>query len=310
MPVLRMALLPGRGVDIGKITEGKAKLRWLAATSTNYDTEITLAAYGYSTTNVGQLLPLPLPFVTFHPAAAALGVPLLCRGISFNQDAAIPRKWVIEADYSSEPLKSSEEDQASNPLQRPPVIKWSSQQYRLAIDRDVNGQAVINSAGDYFDPPVEVERSRWVATVEKNVTQVPPQIIEYTDAINSGGFSISGAGVGARVAKLMDIGISERKSEQVGNQTINYYTFSYSLELRPETWKLKVLDQGYRYKTGNSIRQIIDDSNPPRPVTSPRLLSGGGSVLSNPSPSNAVFREFDAYVAKDFSILPGLNEIG
>lgn len=302
MPITRFGLLPGRSLDFGKITECKSVLQWLGVSNSNQDTDQIVYQQA-----VGAPWSLPIiPYVSFNPFVTF--PPQLCRGISVKQDSSAPRKWVLEANYSSEPLKGSDEQQAENPLDRPPAIKWSSKSYQLAIAYDRNGKAILNSAGDFFDPPVEVERSHWTVSISKNVLAVPQSILEYANATNQSAFAIQGVGIAAECAKLMDIGLSERQSEGEGQNKVSFYTFDYTMELRAETWKLKTLDQGVRYKDGSDIKQILDDHSPPRPVTSPKCLDGAGGILANPTPQNAKFLEFDVEDVKDFTILPGLLE--
>lgn len=294
MSVIKMGLVSGRGVDLGKITEGKGKAQWLAVTNSNFDNESTILAYGYA----NEIL--PVPYVSTHPIYPVM----LCRGIRVYQDRQAPRKWEIDATYSSQPLTGPEKDQTVNPVNRPAKIKWRTQAYRKAVDKDINGRAIVNSAGDYFDPPPEADRSHWVAMIRKNVTAVPAAILGYDNPVNSKGFTIQGLTVAPKVAKLLDIEISDLQVEG----EYEFYTFDYALEFRPAGWNLKPLDQGYRYKSGSDRKNILDNSTPPRPVTSPRLLDGAGNVLANPTTSNAVFLDYEIDDAKDFSILPGLDE--
>lgn len=299
MSVIKMGLVSGRGVELGKITEGKAKLRWIASTNSNSDNEVIVATYGYGN-NI-----LPIPYFSHHPTQSIM----LCRTIRFDQDSSAPRHWDIEATYSSEPLTQAEqeEEQKKNPVDRPAKIKWRTNSYRKPVIKDRNGKAVLNSAWDYFDPPPEIDASRWTATITKNVKAVPNYILEYTDAINSNGFQIQGIAVGSEVAKIMELDISDEQTEG----DFSFFVFTYTLEFRPETWVLAELDQGLRKLSGGGSQQIaiLDDATPPRPVTSPKLLNGSGATLTNPSPNNAVYREFDVYEPKDFTILPGIKEL-
>jgi len=295
MSVIKFGLRSGTDYEVGKITEHKGKLTWLAVTDNNLDTEQTVAQYGYS----HSLLPIPY-LTTFRNDPLAL-----CRGVSFTQDPQAPRKWTIVAIFSSAPLKQADQTQAEDPLSRPAKAKWRSQQYRKAIDADRDGNAIVNSAGDYFDPPVEIDQSHWTVTVTKNVSSVPTFILGYTDGLNADGFAIQGVSIGAGVAKLMDLDVSELQIEG----EVAFYIFTYTMELRPETWQLSVLDQGFRYVSGDDVKLILDDSTPPRAVTSPKLLDGEGAVLSDPSPSTAVFLDFDVYPEVDYSVLPGITEI-
>lgn len=296
MSVIKMGLKAGRNASFGKITENKSKLVWLAVTDSITDDENIVGLHGWSNDI------LPVPFVDAHP----LYETQLCREVSFSQDSSAPCKWDIEATYSSELLKQADQTNVTDPSERPAKIKWKAQQYRRAISEDLDGNAIVNSAGDYFDPPPEIDSSHWVATIEKNVPAVPTFILSYTDAVNSDSFTIQGMTVNEKVAKIVDIDISDRQTEG----DFNFYVFTYSLEFRPETWRLKVLDQGFRYDDAGDIKQITDSSTPPRPITSPKLLDGSGGILANPSPGNAEFITFDVYNAVDFGgTLPGLSDL-
>lgn len=300
MPITRFGLLSGRGLDLGKITECKSKLRWLGVSNSRTDTDQIVYQQAVS---YPYLLPI-IPYASFNPYVTL--VPQLCRSVTVDQDSGAPLKWIIEATYSSEPLNQSDEQQAQNPLDRPPLVKWSSTTYQLALAEDRNGEAIVNSAGDYFDPPVEASRSHWTVTIEKNVTGVPAFILGYADAVNESAIQIQGISVSPECAKLMDVSLSERKSEGEGDQRVNFYTFGYTMELRAETWQLKVLDQGLRYVDDDEIKQILDERS--KPISSPRLLDGEGGILEDPTPGNAEWLYFDIYEKRDFSVLPGLLE--
>jgi hypothetical protein len=241
---------------------------------------------------------LPLPYVSFHPVL----VGHLCRSIKVTQDNGAPRQWTIEAEYSSKPTKEDESEE--NPLNRPARIRWRTSNYQKAIWQDINSKAILNSAGDYFDPPVEVDRAYWTVSVSKNVADVPVWILDYENGVNNAAITIGGVVIGQHEAKLSDIEISELKIEG----DYQYFEFSYTLERRREKWiPFKVLDQGLRFKSGSDRKHIMDQSTPPRPVSSPRLLDGSGAVLSNPTPDNAVYRDFTVYYARNFSVLPGVT---
>jgi hypothetical protein len=282
--------LSGRSGEIGTITEGRSSRSWLVKSTSRYDDESIVLPYGIYN---GYF---PIPYTDFHPTIPLL----LCRKLRWKQEKESPLHSVVTADYSSEPLNQSQKDQEESPLARRAKIRWNTAKYQKAIDQDNANQATVNSAGDYFDPPPTVDRSRWTATVVKNLASVPSWIIDYTDAVNASPFTFDSLSVGARVAKIMSIEISDTQTQN----DIDFYIFTYTLEFRPETWALKVLDQGFRYKSGSNRKQIMTEDTPPRPVTSPRLLDGSGAVLANPTTSNAVYKTFYVYNEKDFGVLP------
>jgi len=300
MAVIKMGLRPGQELEYQRPRDSTSSLTWLAVTNNNLDTSQTVYQYGL---DIGLL---PLPYISPHPFLTGH----LCRSVRVRQDTGAPRSWTIEASYSSAPIEDGEAEE--NPLNRPAKVQWRTNQYKQAIDRDVTGKAILNSAGDYFDPPIEVDRSRWTASVAKNVATVPTYLLDYADAVNNNSFSVGGIPVEQYTAKVQDISVSELKIEK----EYLYYEFSYTLEFRPEKWQpFKVLDQGMRRKVTKTVNNeskthlehITDLSKTPRPVSSPVLLNGAGDVLMNPGPNNAVFRDFTVYYARSFSVLPGLS---
>src|SRR5690242_11374603 len=99
MSVIKFGLRSGSDYEVGKITEHKGKLTWLAVTNNNLDTEQVVAEYGYAH-NI-----LPIPYRDAHRSDPLA----LCRGVSYSQDPAAPRKWTITATYSSAPLKQADQ---------------------------------------------------------------------------------------------------------------------------------------------------------------------------------------------------------
>ena len=300
MAVIKMGRVSGAELDYSRPYDSTSRLQWIAVTNNNADSEATVYQYGLDNGI------LPLPYVSPHPTLTGH----YCRSVKVRQASGAPRQWTIDAEYSSAPTRDG--DNEENPLLRPAKITWRTNQYRQAIDKDITGKAILNSAGDYFDPPIEVDRSRWTASVSKNVATVPSYLLDYADAINNNSFSISGLSVEQYTAKVQDISISELKIEG----DVLYYEFSYSLEFRREKWQpFSILDQGLREKTETTeagqtvkgLRQIMDKGKPPRPVSSPVLLDGAGKVLADPTPQRAKFIDFTVYYARSFSVLPGLN---
>lgn len=205
--------------------------------------------------------------------------------------------WRVTAEYSSEM------ELAENPTNDPALIRWDSEQFQKPAIFDYNGEAIVNSAGDPFDPPNMMDDSRRVVTVTKNLASVPAWILTYQDAINSGPFTIDGVSVATGLAKMQRVAVSER---QTRNGT-SFRTVDFTIHLQKNGWKLEPLDAGFREReaTGTppelkNIKNPNDDELPGAPVP----LDGSGRQLADPTPANCVFLDFDVYEPKDFSILP------
>lgn len=291
MAVVRIGPLTGNEMDLGQLTDSRATRRWLAVTNSRYTGEAEIFQWG-----IGAGI-LPIPYETRLASNQAL----LCRRLRAKQESS-PLHWIVEAEYSSEPLTQS--DSELPPTQRRAKIRWTTSRGMEAISRDINGKAVLNSAGDYFDPPVEVVRSFWEVSVTKNVAAVPSYILEYADGINQSSWTIQGRVFQPQTALITAIDIGEEQEETIDNVTYTYYEFSYTVTHNRRTWKLKVLDQGFRYRSGTGRKNIQTNDSQPRDITSPALLDGSGQVLSNPTPETAKYQEFDGYIAVDFSALP------
>jgi hypothetical protein len=287
-----MGRVSGDELDAGKAIDSSSRLRWVAVTNSNFDTSATVYQYGIDNGI------LPIAYVSYHPVLNGHS----CRNVRVRQQAGEPRHWQIEAEYSTAPIDQDEQEE--NPLNRPVKRKWTTNKYRQAIDKDINGQAILNSAGDPYDPPLEVDRSHWTCSFVANVADVPAYILDYEDAINNASIMIGGIPAAQYTAKIDEIDISELKIEG----DYEYYEFGFTLEFRREKWNpVKVLDQGMRYKSGSDRKQIMDNSTPARPVSSAKLLDGAGAVLANPSVSTAVYNSHTCYYAKPFNVLPGVT---
>lgn len=304
MAVIYMLPIGERQGMFGLITTWSAERRWLALCDTRFAEEWQILEFGWAE----GVLPVPYRNVLGSQPL------LLCRSVGAKQQKDSPQHWIVTATYSSEPLtqQQREAQQFENPLDRPAKVRWNTAKYNKPVFIDNDGNNLVNSAGEFFDPPAEVDRSRWTATVTKNVEGIPFYIIEFTDAINDADFTIQGVPVAHRCAKIMSIEISEEQTAQINEtDTIEYFVFSYTMEFRPETWVLYLQDQGYRQiSTTDDTKRIPikDDGTPPKDVTKPWPLDGMGGKLADPSPTNTKLISFNVYTEQSFLVLPGIDE--
>jgi hypothetical protein len=195
-----------------------------------------------------------------------------------------------------------------NPLLQPPKIRWSSSLVTQPVVRDLTGKACLNSAGDYFDPPLEADFPRWTATIQFNTDFVPTWILSYSGAINSSPISIDGVAVDALHARIVSLEIGEVQEEN----EVSFRQVTVGIECRrvgDQVFDLQPLDQGFREKVEDELKDIlIEDAegNLQRP-TAPVLLDGNGRMLSNPTPDNAVFLEFPICPRLNFAVFPGIT---
>lgn len=184
------------------------------------------------------------------------------------------------------------------PWDEPQVGSWSTQDVEHPIDEDVDtGEAIVNSAGQPFDPAVEASRGDAVYVVSRNELD-PPDYSAYIGTVNAGGFGPYPAGY----AKL---GISAQQQiytdDITGAETI-YYAMTYTVQCKNPNypgWNAHVLDAGF-CKLGND-GQLITITIGGREPSSPVPLNGAGGVLGEDE--EPVFLDFTTYPESDFDDL-------
>ncbi len=246
-------------------------------TNTNFDTAVEATASG--TPVIGDEFPSDDK--------------AFCQNVSATQESFSPRVWLVTCSFSTE------QELASNPLDDPIKFIWGTEQFQRPYFKDRNGKAILNSAGDPFDPPVEGDDSRTTVTITQNVSSVPAWFLLVRDKLNSAAVSIGGISVGTERAKIQKVSASDQKFR--GNT--DYITIGATIHVQSESWQKSILDAGFREKSGSQMKSILNDDDKTR-ISSPAPLDGSGGVLSNPTTTNAVFRDFDIYGTFDFNELP------
>lgn len=244
------------------------------------------------------------------------------RDLTCKKDAKTKWYYIVDVDWSSATLTQEERDrETEDPTDRPAQVDWSSRDEIEAIYSDIDGLATVNSAGDYYDPPLERVVGCWTASVKKNVASVPASILDYANAVNDASFTLDGITIPQGAARIASIGVPSEMEEN----GVEYRQFSYTLEFKaphpidytqcfdpsdgspvdPEPWDDVILDQGLREIVSDGVAQITDDEG--NFVNSPVLLDGSGGRLADPTPANAVYFRHRKHYRLDFSVLPGVS---
>lgn len=260
------------------------------------------------------------------------------RAIKLHRDVKDPSTWRAVVHYSSVPLTHQEQQWAlySNPCDRPVEIEWETTAYQTPVVCDIDGNAIINSAGEQPDQVSEKTDYYLTASVMKNVTAVPSWVAEYSGKCNKYAFMLGALPVAAECARMGSIRVSA--GQQEGNTA--FVKLSMQLELRvrrtvstsppwpapgigieganmpktylfsayaPPPFYLELADMGIHKRTVTGLLPILTDAdgtNPPRPVGQPVMLNGLGNKLTSPTMANARFMAYKLYETRDFSVLP------
>jgi len=247
-----------------------------------------------------------------------------------RQEDNSPFFWIVEVKYSSEvgenrkwdnsPEQARDQTQNQNPLYRPPSIKWSGQEYQRPIQEAAEvldgithfGNAIVNSAGEMFDPAAEVQDANLTLVIGRNEPLASQDVLlAYMNVVNSDYFM--GWPPGTALMKPIEYDSNFENG-------LYYFKATYTIHFRSsisggvqddgavlpivqEGWILKPLDQGY-------AKLVQDDQgdfhNVPirvqgQPITAPQLLDGTGQVLPIGDPP--VFRKFRVYPSMPFAPL-------
>ncbi len=214
-----------------------------------------------------------------------------------TQDTASPRKWIVTVEYSTGTQEQEEDD---NPLNEPVKRSWSVQKISRLLTKNTSGKAVLNAAGDPFDPPAELPRSLTMVKFVRNEASFGGSTIrQYIDKINSRPFG------GAAVECIRCDSITADENFKNG---VSYFTVTYEFLEDPLGWQPKLLEAGFRaYKEDDDHEltgpfKVLGEDG--KEVDKPVPLDERGVQIPNDQlPDAAVFLEVDGYYTVDFNAL-------
>jgi hypothetical protein len=180
-----------------------------------------------------------------------------------------------------------------NPLLAPIKTNWDAIQFETIVDRDINGNAVVNTAGDYFDPPVTRDDNRPLLVIVRNEGSYDPDLAGlYRDAINQDIFLNRFAPLTVKCKAI--------KPQHILDPFIGWYwEVTYEFEIKRDTWIKEILSQGMRQlKEDRSGWEVITDKG--GPISAPVPLDENGRKL-DPS-ADPVFMEYHIYNELSFSV--------
>lgn len=269
--------------------------------------------------------------------AAALGLPRLgqphprfpaavCVEISAEQSEETPFRWMVNLKYDSSPTLPNSTDPdgggqspgdiPENPLLRPAQWKIAGQkttepgtQWRV-VDAGGNLAAALtpirNSAKLPFDPSLQIEVSRPVIRVTKNVPFVTLEyLLRLQDAVND------------RVWRTLPKWTARVDNYDTSNKFENGVSFvelSVDITLKAETWLAKILDAGFftldqrtNLTTGQQEQKWTKIRDPfGHEATEPQPLDGNGRRLA-PTDDPVFLRGLPSnYHLENFTALLGL----
>lgn len=275
----------------GSTDNAKEKTRiyvYRVTVDTATDTDSTVLAYVYA--QVGVRL------------GAALAEDGDCYCVSTSVSWVNTKQRIVTAVFSSaRELVAVQSGSTQDPIE----IEWNTVEVQSPAEKDKDGNAVVNSAGDPFDPPAMKDESRWQITVRTSVSSVPSYVLNYRNRVNNASVTLDGQTFAARTLLVRRIAIGKEYIRNSGTARDITIVFEHD----ESTWDLVQVDRGYRILDPSDVTKRIlalnDDKTLP---SSPILLDGAGAVLDDPSASTAVYITDKVYAEATFAgNLPGCS---
>jgi hypothetical protein len=198
--------------------------------------------------------------------------------------------WEVRGQYST----SYDFPYPRNPLERPARWSGSLAHFTRPALVDINGNAILNMAGDPYDPPLEADDSRQSFQAVRNEASPPWSFSQtYKDAINSDSWN----GAPPRTVKIFDISFGELQYEN----GYAFYPVTYSFQHNAENWLMKPLEIGYNgaKQTSGTWKKV------PFGGDSEKLLKRISSTLISftDNPAEATFTSWRYYKELPFAFL-------
>lgn len=199
---------------------------------------------------------------------------------------------------------------AQNPLDVYPHAKWSTVTFTRPIDITVDGEPIVNTAYDTFDPQIEMEDFRPIMTIFRNEAAVDPiTLLSFKNKTNLQPFG------GWEAGKVLCTDV--RWTDDFNNDIGLFYRVEYDFQFTFDEWgfKKKVMSAGYRELFVNSSddvdrRQILIQG---MAATSPVPLDEDGhkvDISVEDWREDMAFLEFKIYDDADFDQLNFVNVLG
>jgi len=167
-----------------------------------------------------------------------------CTDVEPTNSSEDPLQWSITCSYSTNML-----DYQQDPTTRPTTYTWGTEYVELAVAQDLDGEDIVNSANETFDPPASIQvpvdvikatctRSTFVRSANKD---------PYIRHENSAAFTIDGAAYAPGQAILWDLDVD--MVEELG---VFYRKYVYTFKARRDLYTTTTTTVSGNYAVGSN----------------------------------------------------------
>jgi len=219
--------------------------------------------------------------------------------------------WLVTCGYEPDSSTYSSETGDINPWDLPPynisfgVVTYNrvlKEGYQQGDTRGNPTEAVLNSAQDPFDPPVETVEYNSLLKFSYNKRHFSLKYVSrYQGTINASPIDVLGYSVANSHGRLNNISASKIDvTDSDGDYVHSYYKIDIEVELAMKVFDVKVLDSGFYEFIGGEkyaiLNSDIDTAGNDDEVTEPQKLNGDG-ILSE----DAVYLSFNPFFTTRWS---------
>ena len=220
----------------------------------------------------------------------------LCTDIDAKVVGSEPNVWTVSCKYTNDLPEDSIDD--DDPTSQRPDQSWGSDDFSRFVSEDRDGNAILNTAGDRYEEPIEVVDSFPVLTVTRNRNSFNvATAYAYNNSVNSDTYR--GAAPGTLRVKIT---ATERWKGDAP-----YWETSYVFRYNPHGWQPKVLESGL-YQMWNSNKLPCTEKGAEAydsdPVTHPVPLDVNGRQIDPANlPGNAYYTTWNTLPELSYAAL-------
>lgn len=237
-----------------------------------------------------------------------------CVNVSASPKDSDRKTWEVTVKWQTMKGSGSYDDEDENttdPTTQRPKVSFGSTQYTKVVDKyygagEAQGspaQPIQNSAGEPFDPPVQLEFSRTIIEISYNTRIFETNWMrEFENTVNEKAETVGGMNIPAGEGRITTLDADPLYDD---NDEL-YWNVNAQIELNDDGYILKLLDQGFNYLDNDDLTEftVKDKDGNDVPASEPQKLNGTGGKWADESPAiDPQYLEFEIYFSKDWKSL-------